>query len=199
MRAHLPLLCTLAAVFAGCGRPCPTNRFCGVATWVSTGNEPIVEGSSVVVVAARSSDNERGAFADPEALALRPRPVGLQFDLRALRGRGTTIERATLLLSPHPHWSTAERSVRVAVHAAQSSASVNAEVNPLSDYVNTATIPLAMRAPVRVDVTRTVRGWWDGSLPSGSLALSADQEGLVVQSASAVELSDRPRLEVVVR
>lgn len=199
MRAILPLLCTLAALAAGCGRPCPANRFCGVATWVTTGSDPIVEGTSVLLIAARSSDNERGAYADPEALALRPRPVGLQFDLRALRGRGTTIERATLLLSPHPHWSTAERSVRVAVHAAQSSASVNAELSPLSDYVNTATIPLAMRAPVRVDITRTVRGWWDGSLPSGSLALSADQEGLVVQSASAVELSERPRLEVVVR
>lgn len=182
----------------GCGRPCPSGRFCGVATWVSAENEPIVEGASVLLFATSSSDPDRGPYVSPEELALRPRAVGVRFDLSAARSRGATVERATLLLSPHPRWRTIERSVRVAVHAG-SAASASGEVEPLPDSVSTATIPLATRAPVRIDVTRTVRAWWDGALPSGSLAISADQDGMVVQGASATDERVRPRLEVVVR
>jgi hypothetical protein len=169
-----------------------------VATWVSAENEPIVEGSSVLLFATSSSDPDRGPYVSPEELALRPRAVGVRFDLSSARSRGGTVERATLLLSPHPRWRTVERSVRVAVHAG-TVASANGEIEPLTDNVSTATIPLAMRAPVRIDVTRTVRAWWDGALPSGALAISADQDGMVVQSASATDERVRPRLEVVVR
>jgi hypothetical protein len=152
----------------------------------------------VLLFATSSSDPDQGPCVSPEELALRPRAVGVQFDLSSARARGSTVERATLLLSPHPRWRTVERSVRVAVHAA-SAPSARGEVEPLADNVSTATIPLAMRAPVRIDVTRTVRAWWDGALPSGSLAISADQDGMVVQSASAADERLRPRLEVVVR
>lgn len=182
----------------GCGRPCPSGRFCGVATWVSGEHEPIVEGSSVMLFAMSSSDPERGPFVSPEELALRPRAVGVWFDLSAARARGTKVERATLLLSPHPRWRTIERSVHIAVHAG-SAANANDAIEPMGDLVSTATIPLAMRAPVRLDVTPLVRAWWDGALPSGLLAISADQEGMVVQSASTVDERLRPRLEVVVR
>lgn len=196
--SSLLALALSVAASIGCGRPCPSGRFCGVATWVSAENEPIVEGSSVLLFAVDSTDAARGPYVSPEELSLRPQPVGVRFDLSAARARGTTVERATLLLSPHPRWRTVERSVRMAVHAG-SAPSASGEVEPLADNVSTATIPLAMRAPVRVDVTRTVRAWWDRALPSGSLAISADQEGMVVQSASATDVRLRPRLEVVVR
>lgn len=190
------------AAFAAtsCGRPCPQGRFCGAATWVSSGDEPIIEGTSVVLVATQSSDPRQGAFVEPEELDLEPRAVFLRFDLAPARSRGTSVERATLLLAPHPRWSTVDRSVRVAVHPLASNGSLaTSEPVVAPDAVSTTTVPLHMRAPIRMDVTRAVRAWWDGSLPSGGLAISADGVGLVVQGAAAAARSDRPRLEVIVR
>ncbi|MBL8681197.1 MAG: DNRLRE domain-containing protein [Myxococcales bacterium] len=196
----LASLALASAASASCGRPCPAGRFCGAATWVTSGDEPIIEGTSVVLVANGASDPRQGAFVEPEQLDLEPRSVFVRFDLAPARARGTSVERATLLLSPHPRWSTAERSVRVAVHAlASNGAQGNEEPALASDIVSTATVPLHMRAPIRMDVTRAVRAWWDGSLPSGGLAISADGTGLVVQGAAAAARSDRPRLEVIVR
>jgi hypothetical protein len=199
VRAPISLVLALSLSPAlGCGRPCPSGRFCGVATWVSGADEPIVEGAAFVLVAHSATDVSLGPFVQPEQLALRPRAVSLRFDVRSLRSRAPTVERATLLLAPHPQWQTLDRSVRVAVQAA-GAAGLNGEVEALPDLTATATVPLAMRAPVRIDVTRAVRAWWDGSTPQGSLALSADQEGMVVQGAAAIEPRDRPRIEVVVR
>jgi hypothetical protein len=182
-----------------CGRACPPQRFCGAATWVASGDEPIIEGTSVVLVATASSDPRQGTFVDPEQLDLEPRAVFVRFDLAPARARGASIERATLLLAPHPQWRTIDRSVRVAVHPLASGEARGAEPAIASDLVSVATIPLQLRAPIRMDVTRAVRAWWDGSLPSGGLAISADGAGLVVQGAAAVARSDRPRLEVIVR
>jgi hypothetical protein len=198
----LVVACIAACASAGsCARSCPSGAFCGVATWVARGDEPIVEGTSVVLLADEGRDLALGADANPEALALRRRPVFLRFDLAPLRSRGSAIERATLLLAPHPDWSTSAGSVRIAVHALASippRASGDApDLAP--DPSALATIPRELRVPVRVDVTSALRSWWDGSLPPGGLAVSADVEGLVVHGASAIERSSRPRLEVVVR
>ncbi len=168
---------------------------------MARGDEPIIEGTSVVLSADEGRDPALGAEANPEALALRRRPVFLRFDLRPLRARGTAIERATLLLAPHPDWQTSAGSVRVAVHAlATIPPRASGDAPDLApDPAALATIPRDLRVPVRVDVTSALRAWWDGSLPPGGLAVSADVEGLVVHGASAVDRSSRPRLEVVVR
>jgi hypothetical protein len=184
---------------SACAHPCPSNRFCNTSTWVTAADEPIVEGRSVLLFASRAFDPSSGPFADPEALNLRPRALFLRFDLSTLHAQGSVVERATLLLAPHPTWSTQDRSVRVAVYPLSGVIDPSTGEAPLAeDPTTVATVPLQLRGPVRLDVTRAVQSWQDGARPDGALALSADTTGLVVQGAAATR-EDRPRLEVIVR
>jgi hypothetical protein len=167
----------------------------------ATPDEPVVEGTAVVLFARDARDPRLGAFVEPEQLALGARSVFVQFDLAPLRERGQSVERATLLLTPHPLWRTASGAARVAVHALSEPLSAPGRPDPeaVGDPVALATVPRGLRAPVRVDVTAVARGWWDRSLPPGGLALSADGDGVVVYGALASAGDARPRLEVVVR
>jgi hypothetical protein len=196
--------CALAASLmacAACRAACPPGERCGTATWVLGPNDPVVEGDFRAFRAITAGDPALGPGADPEALSLRTRALVVRFDLSELARRSLSVERATLLLSPHPRWATRDGSVRLAVHPVLAlGASANGEEpTTTEDPCAVATIPLSMRGPIRVDVTAAARLWANGSVMLGALALSADAEGLVVQGAAAIDGDGRPRLEVVFR
>jgi hypothetical protein len=195
-----PLAIALVAV-AGCRSTCPAGSRCGTASWLSDANDPVVEGIFRAYRAVEARDPSLGPGADPESLSVRDRPILLRFDVSEITARGWRVERATLLLAPHARWATLPRSVRLAVHPVTASGSSvsGEEPAPAADPCAVATIPLAMRGPVRVDVTDAARAWTSGAVVAGALALSADADGLVLEGASAVDPLSRPRLEVVLR
>ncbi len=205
MRAgfELWLFCaTWICTSSSCAAPCAVGRSCGTATWVPQAvDEPIVEGSASIFRATHARVSGESGFADREAIELRRAPAFFTFELSELVQRGLTVERATLVFSPHPRWQTSQHHRQLAVHALATLAAADATTEPIlaDNAATTAVVTQALRAPIRLDVTTIAREWLDGARPAGGLAVSADAEGIVIQGASAVERDDRPRLELVVR
>lgn len=203
--SSLPLAsCFLAltAVATSCAAPCAVGRSCGTATWVPASvDEPIVEGSATIVRAWHARSSAQSGAAELEAIELRRSPAFFSFDVSAFVNRGLSVERATLVFSPHPQWHTAPGHRQVAVHGLASEILLESSVEPLlaEDAVCVATVARELRAPIRLDITSIAREWLEGARPAGGLAVTADADGIIVQGASAVERDDRPRLELVTR
>jgi hypothetical protein len=185
------------------GSPCPRDRVCGGGTWIPAGGA-MAEGSMVLAPVSDAAGPSTG-YASSEHLPVGGRPVLLRFDLSGLDGRGT-IERAMLLLSPHPAWRPNGLPVRIfarAIISPWSAYSVAQDGPPILDSVPTAEIALPgdTRTPVRMDVTNALRAWQSGSVAFQGLALSSDDatSSVVFAGLGTYDDASRPRLEVVLR
>ncbi len=164
-------------------------------------DEPIVEGSATIVRAGHARSSDQSGSSEREAIELSRAPAYFTFDVAAMVNRGLSVERATLVFSPHGRWQTAPGHRQIAVHALASPLLQDSNTQPLlaEDAVCVATIARELRAPIRLDVTSIAREWLDGARPPGGLAVTADATGIIVQGASALQRDDRPRLELVTR
>jgi hypothetical protein len=193
------LVAAWSALSCASATPCGLHRVCGLPSLAPSGG---ATGESRVALAwADRAASGEGDLSGRDALVVGRGGLFLGFQVpeAALQGR---LERALLVLVPHPGAGTGAGVVRVrAVRSPWTAGSVAAGRAPVLDeaVLAQARLPADGRAVLRLEVTEALLAWRAGTGPTGDLYLEADGDGVHFVGPGALGPLERPRLEVQFR